>query len=304
MGIMLRAALNSNATELHLPAIDWDYGALENALDSGNIPQIVDSLQSLKRLLATNKSEQLNLLIAAEDLLSSSPHFAELREDLLLGLINRTRALGFDDLLMSSLGRMSQLLEERRSYEAANVCSAQAGTLHRIIFGEHDSRSLKPPPTRTPVVGSVSSSDDRDGSIPFHTKAFQAITFIGTLTQANLALERGYRHFQDEKWQAAKGDFMTAAMLIDCPEPTVNDGILLQAQAESMLAACYLKTFEHELAIPFARHAVSIYMNNPHYRTPALYRYALETLEEALSLDPENYEELQELREIIASFNE
>lgn len=60
-------------------------------------------------------------------------------------------------------------------------------------------------------------------------------------------------------------------MLLDGPKATTKDGILLQAEAESFLAACYLKTFEYELAIPYARHAVRIYAAHKGHKTAPNY---------------------------------
>lgn len=282
------------------PSLDRRFAALEHALEHANAPHIVSLLEPLKDLLATSKLEQLHLLIQAEHVLSDSSEFTGNREDLLLGLINRLRILGHDDLLMTTFDRMSELLQEQGDYDGARACSARARQLRVVIFDEASNVN----PLEKAGVRIQSSHAERDSLIPMRFDALNNVTLLGTLLEAHRALQSGLKYFKDENWQAAKGEFTTAAVLIDTPTATTGDGILLQAEAEIFLAACYLNTFEHELAIPYARHAVRIYAAYKSHKTAPNYRFALETLEQALSVGPENFEELQEIRKIIASFEE
>lgn len=279
---------------------DARFAALEYALEHEEAAQIVGILEPLKDLLATNKLEQLHLLIVTEQALSSLPTCLEKREDLLLGLINRLIALGYDDLLMTTFDRMSELLREQRKFEAAAVCSERSNQLRSVIFGEASNRAT----IKETCVSSPSSHTDKEGVIPIRIESFNSVTSLGTLLEVHRALRLGRRYFKNEQWQAAKGEFTTAIFLIDAPKATAKDGVIFQAEAESLLAACYLKTSEYEIAIPYARHAVGIYSIHRGHNTPANYRFALETLEQALSTGPEHFGELQEIRKIIASLDE
>ena len=241
---MQHSARPSKINHSLAPSIDARFAALEHALEHEEATQILGILEPLKDLLATNKLEQLHLLIAAEQVLSNSPTNTEQREDLLLGLINRLQVLGYEDLLMTTFDRMSGLLREQGKCDAAEVCGACSRQLRAVVFGD----SLDEIPLPKAEIASPSSHTDRDGVIPIRFEAFNAITSLGTLLEVRRALQRGREYFEDEKWQAAKGAFTTAAALIDTPKATVKKvectgGNVLHSESDAHITKAIIRIY-------------------------------------------------------------
>jgi hypothetical protein len=284
---------------------DKEFLSLHQALEGRSSSSIARSLNSLKSMLGSNDPEQLSLLLSAESfLVDSGKQFISLREDILLGLINRLRSLEYNDLLMTCMDQMSHLLHEQGLVAGAARCETIAKELSGRIFGESYLHAALPQTGKvTRARAGSSSTTGRAYSVPLDLSALQTRSILASAVYANKALQRGLRYFQAEDWRSAKGSFLSAAWTIERPEATVRDGILLQAYAQFMLAACYIKTFEHELAIPYARHAVAIYQRHPEQRQKNLYRSALFTLEEALSLHVENFLERDAVRRAIEALD-